>query len=237
MTKSEDHKWREIERRLGPPGATGLERGAVFDPDLFEHDAHSLRLEAERLRKAFEHDDKLAPFECCWRWREAGLDPAMLPDWVLDHLFNIAADYFAAGPHHVTPPELLAMPGRERAKCLPSLDRVAKLRGTQGKADAWSWRAEHDRDPSLAALLKALKRWARERGEPSEKATKIEQLARQNRYMTTDGQEILILDSQERLRIEVQDDAGRVYNVAGYRGDPWDKSTTVRRRIRKVGGK
>ncbi len=225
MTKSEDQKWREIERRLGPPGATGL-----------EHDADSLRLEAERLRKAFEHDDKLAPFECCWCWRKAGLDPAMLPDWVLDCLFKIAADYYADAPE-VTPRALLDMESKDRAKLLPSLDKAAGLRGKQRQPDAWSWRAEHDRDPSMAALLEALKRWAREGGEPSENATKIERLARQNRYMTTAGQEISILDLQGRLRREVQDDAGRVYNVAGYRGDPWDKSTTVRRRIRKVGGK
>ncbi len=89
----------------------------------------------------------------------------------------------------------------------------------------------------MVALLEHLKRCAREGGEPSQNATKIEHLARQNRYMTTDGQEILILNSQERLRREVQDDAGRMFNVAGYRGHWWDKSTTVRRRIREIGGK
>ena len=237
MNTSEDRKWREIERRLGPPGATGLERSAISDPGLFEHDADSLRLEAGRLRKDFGRGDKLAPFECCWLWREVGLDPATLPDWVLDCLLKIAADYYADAPK-MTPRALLDMGSKDRAKLLPSLDKVAGLRGKQRQPDAWSWRAEHDRDPYVAALLKALKHWAQEGGEPSQKATKIERLARQNRYMTTDGQEILILDSQERLRHEVQDDAGRMFNVAGYRGDiRWDKSKTVRRRIREIGDK
>ena len=103
----------------------------------------------------------------------------------------------------MTPRALLDMASKDRAKLLPSLDKVAGLRGKQRQPDAWSWRAEHDRDPSMAALLEALKRWAREGGEPSQNATKIEHLARQNRYMTTDGQEISILDSQGRLRHKV----------------------------------
>ena len=231
MIKSEDHKWREIARRLGPPGATGLERGAVFDPDLFEHDANSLRLEAKRLRKDFERGDELAPFECCWRWREAGLDPALLPDWVLDHLFNIAADYFAAGPHHVTPPELLAMPGRERAKCLPSLDKVAELRGTQGKADPWSWRADHARDPYIADLLDALTKWAEEgeRIERNATANTLEKQARRNLFVA-DGREMAILNRSGRLRDEIRDMVGQLFHVPGYGGGEWNKAKAVRRR-------
>ena len=98
MTASEDRIWREIARRLGPPGKTGLERGAVFDPDLFEPDADSLLREAERLRKAFERGDMLAPFECCSIWAEAGLDSALLPGWARDQLFEISAKYYDAGP-------------------------------------------------------------------------------------------------------------------------------------------
>ncbi len=245
MINSEDHKWREIARRLGPPGTTGLERSAIFDRGIFEHDADSLRREAERLRKAFERGDMLAPFECCYRWREAGLDPAMLPDWVLDCLLKIAADYYADGSEmtyadgsEVTPRALLDMPSKDRAKLLPSLDKVAGLRGKQHRPDAWSWRAEHDRDPYVADLLEALQHWAQEGGEPPKKnATKIERLARQDRYMTTDGREVSILDSHDRVRHEVMDDAGRAFNVAGHRGDSWNKSWTVRRRIRKIGSK
>ncbi len=227
MDTSEDHKWREIARRLGSPGKTGLERGAVFDPDLFEHDADSLRREAKRLRKDFERGDELAQFECCWRWREAGLDPAMLPDWVLDHLSKIAADYFAAGPHHVAPPELLAMPGRERAKCLPSLDKVAELRGTQGKADPWSWRAKHARDPYIADALDALTKWAKEgeRIERNETATTLEKQARKNLFVF-DGREMAILDSHDRLRDEIRTEIGQQFHVPGY----GNKARTVRRR-------
>ncbi len=227
MITSEDHKWREIARRLGPPGATGLERNAIFDRGIFEHDADSLRREAERLRKAFERGDMLAPFECCYRWREAGLDPAMLPDWVLDHLSKIAADYFAAGPHHVTPPELLAMPGRERAKCLPSLDTVAKLRGTQGKADAWSWRADHARDPYIADALDALTKWAKEgeRIERNATATTLEKQARRNLFVS-DGREMAILDSHGRLYDKIRNEIGQQFNVPGY----GNKARTVRRR-------
>ena len=233
MTTSEDHKWREIERRLRRPGATGLERGAEFDPDLFEHDAQSLELEAERLRKALEHGDKLAPFECCWLWREVGLDPAMLPDWVLDHLFRIAADYYAAGPHHVPPAELLEMPGRERAKQLPSLDKVA-LRGKQGKADAWSWRADHARDPYIADVLDALTKWAEEseRYERIATATTLEKNARRNLFVSG-GREMAILDSHGRLRDEIRDEVGQLFNVSGH-GAPWSKARTVRRRQRQT---
>ena len=87
-------------------------------------------------------------------------------------------------------------------------------------------------------MPKARKQGAQGGGEPCKKATTIERIARQDRYMTSDGQEILSLDSQGRLRHEVQDDAGRMFNVAGYSGDiRWDKSKTVRRRIREIGDK
>ncbi len=236
MNTSEDRKWREIERRLGPPGATGLERSAIFDPGLFEHDADSLRLEVERLRKDFGRGDKLAPFECCWLWRETGLDPATLPDWVLDYLLKITADYYADAPE-VTPRALLDMESKDRAKLLPSLDKVAGLRGKQRQPDAWSWRAEHDRDAYVAALLEALKGWAREGGKPSKNATKIERLARQGRYITTGGEEVPILDNHRRLRRDVKTDLGRRFNVGGYRGEDWNKFKTVERRIRGIGDK
>ncbi len=168
MTTSEDRIWREIERRLGPPGATGLERGAVFDPDLFEHDADSLRLEAERLRKAFECGDMLAPFECCSIWAEAGLDSALLPGWARHRLFEIAAKYYDAGPfkedHPVTPRHFIEMTREKRKSALPSLDTVANLTGGRGQPGAWLWRAEYDRDETVQAYLDKLME-ERDRGE------------------------------------------------------------------------
>lgn len=221
MTTSDREMRRKMARQLGPRA-----------DDLFR--------DTKQLHKEFKGGDRLAPFECCSLWREAGLPVSTLPDWVLDYLLKIAADYYAAGPHDVTPRDFLDMPPEERQKKLPSLDKIAGLSGTQGRPSPWSWRAEHARDAYMAALLEKLKRWAQEGGMPSPLATKMERRARQNRWRKRNGESdepddsvntVPILDAHGRLRSEVQIDVARAFHVGGYSGD-WNKSRTVRRRTR-----
>lgn len=202
---------------------------------LLGSDADGLLRNADSLHEKFKGGDRLAPFECCSLWREIGLPVSTLPNWVLEHLFKIAADYFQAGPR-LTPRDLLDMPSKKRQQKLPSLDKVAGLRGTQGRRDPWSWRAEHDRDDYVSAVLKEIKRWAKEGGESSREAHQMERLARENLWdkLTGEsaGESVRILDAHGRLRSEVQSDVGRAFCVGGYPGEEWDKSRTVRRRTR-----
>ncbi len=230
MTTSEDHTWREIERRLGPPGATGLERDALFDPYLIEHDADSMRIEAERLRKAFEHGDMLAPFECCSIWAEAGLDSALLPGWARDRLFEIAAKYFDAGPfkedHPVTPRHFIKMPRAKRKSAQPSLDAVADLAGGRGTPGAWLQRAEFGRDEYVLAYLDGLmeKRDQLDRRGPSPLQF----------LQTEDGRRFPVFVEQGahkgQFRGEALDHIASVFRVKGHNGE--NRARTMRRHFR-----
>ncbi len=219
MTASEDRLWREIARRLGPPGATGL-----------EHDADSLRLEAERLRKAFERGDMLAPFECCSIWAEAGLDSALLPGWARDRLFEIAAKYFDAGPfkedHPVTPRHFIEMTAKERTSALPSLHAIADLAGGRGTPGAWLTRAEHDRDEYVEAYL----------GRLMEKRDQLDKRGPSplQFLQTEDGRRFPVFTEQGGAKGQFRSEAlnliARRYNIKGQDGK--NRERTMRRRFR-----
>ncbi len=102
--------------------------------DEFRDDAR------RRLKKEFDQGDKLAPFECCWLWREAGFQDDELPEWVLTHIASIAAELFSKrpfsmfkadldNPNLVTPRAFIKMAPRERKKLEPSLDKIAGRSG------------------------------------------------------------------------------------------------------------
>ncbi len=219
MTTSEDRKWREIARRLGPPGA-----------DLYEHDADSLRREAERLRKAFEHGDMLAPFKCCAIWAKAGLDSPSLPDWAKDRLFEIAAKYFDAGPfkedHPVTPRDFIEMTREKRKSALPSLDTAANLTGSKGQPGAWLWRAEYDRDETVQAYLDGL----------MEKRDQLDSRGPSPRQFlqTEDGRRFPVFTEQGahigQFRSEALDHIADIFRVKGHDGK--SRARTMRRRFR-----
>ena len=175
--------------------------------------------------------DIIAAYQCCWHWHEHGLATNTLPAWVLNHLAGSAARYFAAGPFtlpnaepassNITPKRLLQMKPKERARAIPSLDKMAGLSGTRGKQNAWSWCAEHARDPYLAAYLEKL-------AEDARKARKDKKII--DIYVrVSDGREITVLDRQGRLRDEVRDHVGNLFNIGGY-GGQFSTAKSVRRR-------
>ena len=219
MTTSEDRIWREIARRLGPPGATDL-----------EHDADSLRRESGRLQKAFERGDMLAPFECCSIWAEAGLGSALLPGWARDRLFEIAAKYFDAGPfkedHPVTPRHFIEMTAKERTSALPSLDAVANLTGGKGQPGAWLRRAEHDRDGTVQDYLDGL---MEKRDQLNSRGPSPLQF-----LQTEDGRRFPVFNEQgrskRRFRSEALDHIASVFHIKGHDGK--NRARTMRRRFR-----
>lgn len=187
-----------------------------------------LRVHAARLQRLFEQGDMLAPFECCALWREAEKSPTTLPDWVIDHLSAVAAEYYETGPVGLdpdarpTPKEYLTMPSRERRKIDPSLDKIAGLGGTQGSKGAWAWRTEHGRDEHLAAVLDHFKARA-ENGE--------------NVYTAPDGTEVPILDRWGRLTDGIRAEVGKRFGVARHGGTDEALAKTVRRRVDHLNSK
>ena len=230
MTTSEDRKWREIARRLRSPRATGLNHKGGLDQALFGHDADSLRLEAGRLQKAFEHGDMLAPFECCSIWAEAGLDSALLPGWARDRLFEIAAKYFDAGPfkedHPVTPQRLIEMTTKERRSALPSLDTIAGLASGPGTPGAWLQRAECGRYEHVQANLDRI----------MEKRDQLDSRGPSPRQFlqTEDGRLFPVFTEQGRykgqFRSEALDLIARWFRIKGHGN--MSRARTMRRRFR-----
>ena len=130
-------------------------------------------IDARRLQRQFDSGDMLAPFECCYIWREAGVPLSTLPAWVSERLFYVSAAYFESGPFPpvdvfaepdphgttkvsdgITPADYKKMEARERDKVTPSLDAIAELRGGHGKRqNAWLRRAHHGADEYVDAFL------------------------------------------------------------------------------------
>ena len=166
----------------------------------------------QRLEQAFRNGNPLAPFEVCHIWASWNLPSHTLPQWVVEHLAQGAAEYFGVSGEATAPPAR-------------SLDQIFEMAGgRRGRPGAWVSRRRADKNELFSLAVEAVEREARERDTPP-----FEYLVAANEYEGQGGRRVRVLNK----RGEKTDDFLSLFAKEWDLGVGWGRSRarTAKRRL------